>query len=142
MKSRGNFIRSWLTPRGGFSTGQEDSLLPAPGCAGAPLYAGKGVSRAGFAGPRHGQDHIVSGDQAEIAVIGLRRVNEEGWRSSGSERRSYLAADVAALADAGDDNPALCLAQDFDGASKGFGQSLFEGGRQCRQPGLLGGDGA
>ena len=51
-------------------------------------------------------------------------------------------ADVAAFAHAGNDDPAGGGANRLDGAGKGGGKAVFEGGQQRLQPGALGEDGA
>ena len=60
-----------------------------------------------LARPRHGDDGVVLGDHAEIAVIGFRRMDEEGRRAGRGERGGDLGADMAAFADAGDDDAAV-----------------------------------
>ena len=62
------------------------------------------VQLGGFAGPGHGNDRVVLGDHAEVAVIGFRRMDEQGRRAGGGQRGGDLGADMAALADAGDDD--------------------------------------
>ena len=58
--------------------------------------------------PRVGdrQHDVVLGHHAEVAVAGLGRMDEERRRAGRGERRRDLAADVAALAHAHDDDPA------------------------------------
>ena len=64
------------------------------------------LSSAALARPRHGDDRVVAGDHAEIAVIGFGRMDEEGRRAGRGQRRGDLRADMAALADAGHDDAA------------------------------------
>ena len=59
-----------------------------------------------LAGPREGEDHVVAGDHAEIAVARLARMHEGRRRAGGRERAGHLHADMAAFAHAGDDHPA------------------------------------
>lgn len=91
-----------------------------------------------LARPRHGDDGIVPGDHAEVAVIGFGRVDEERRCAGRGECRGQLRADMTALADAGDDDAAFDLRHHVDGARERFGQSVFERSRQRRDTGLLG----
>ena len=67
-----------------------------------------------LAGPRQRKDHIVGGDHAEIAMAGFGSMNEERRRASGSEGRCHLLADVAGLAETGDDEASLGVTHEFD----------------------------
>ncbi len=60
----------------------------------------------GFARPGERHDRVVAGDHAEIAVARLARMHEIGGRSGRGEGGRDLAADMAALAHAGDDHAA------------------------------------
>ena len=82
------------------------------------------------------------GDHAEIAVIGLGRMDEEGRRAGRGQRRGDLRADMAAFADAGDDDPAVDRRQHLDGLRERLGQPVVEGRGQRRKAGLLDGHGA
>ena len=48
-----------------------------------------------LAGPRQRQDDVVARHHAEVAVRGLGRVHEEGWRAGRGEGRRNLLADMA-----------------------------------------------
>src|SRR5690606_11845534 len=52
---------------------------------------------------------------AEVAVRGLRRVQEEGGGARRGEGRRQLGADMPRLADAGDDQPARTRLDEADG---------------------------
>ena len=63
-------------------------------------------------GPGQGKQYVVGSDHAEVAVRGLGRVYEKGWAAGRGKGGRDLLADVAALADAGDDDAAASRAQD------------------------------
>ena len=69
-----------------------------------------------LAGPGDGEDHVLARDHAEIAVARLGRMHEEGRRAGRGEGGGDLLADVAALADAGDDDAAARSLEDADTA--------------------------
>ena len=92
-----------------------------------------------LARPRHGQHDIAAGDHAEIAVVGLGRMHEKRRCAGGGERRGDLRADMSALADAGDDDPALDVRQKVDRPRERLGQSVVEGLGQRRKAGLFDG---
>jgi hypothetical protein len=79
-----------------------------------------------------GQHHkgiVVAGDHAEIAVAGFARMNEQRRRSGRGERRRHLAADVARLTHAADDDAAAHRVEEIDGGD----ESLAEIRCQYRQ---------
>ena len=59
---------------------------------------------------------VVLADRAEIAVDGFGRVQEPGRRAGARERRRNLPADEAGLAHAGDDDAAVAVEEQLDGA--------------------------
>ena len=63
-----------------------------------------------LAGPGQRDDDVVRRDHAEIAVAGFGGVDEEGRRAGRGQRRGDLARDMAGLAQPGDDDAALGLA--------------------------------
>ena len=75
-----------------------------------------------LARPGEGEDHVVAGDHAEIAVARLARMHEGGRRAGGRERACHLHADMAALAHAGDDHPAAAGADE----ANSFGEAVDE----------------
>ena len=91
-----------------------------------------------LARPRHGDDGVVPGDHAEIAVIGFRGMDKESRRAGRGQRRRDLRSDMAAFADAGDDDPAFDPRDHVDGLGERRGQSVLEGlGKGCN-PRLFG----
>ena len=80
-------------------------------------------------------------DHAEIAMIGLGRMHEEGRRSGGRQRRRDLGADMAAFADAGHDDAARDPGNQFDRMGERLGKPVLQGGSQSGDARLLGGDG-
>ena len=118
------------------------AVMAISGMSQRRVYSTRLLQFAGLARPRQRQHHVVAGDHAEVAVAGLGRMDEEGRRAGRGERGGDLAADMAALAHAGDDDPAGGGADDLDGAGEGGGEPVFEGGEQRVEPGALGGDGA
>ena len=68
-------------------------------------------------------------DHAEIAVAGLPRMDPQGRRAGGSQRRRDLPRDMAALAHAGDDDPAGDAGQHIDRA----GEAAVKPGGQIHQ---------
>ena len=70
-----------------------------------------------LAGVGDGEHDVGARDHAEIAVARLGGMQEEGGRAGAGERRGDLAGDVAGLAHAGDDHPAL--AGQADAAGRG-----------------------
>ena len=73
-------------------------------------------------------------------MIGLHRMHEEGRRAGRGKRRGDLGADMAALAHAGDDDPAADRGNQLDGAGEGFGKAVLQRVGQRCDAGLLGGD--
>ena len=73
---------------------------------------------------------VVAGDHAEIAVRGLARMHEIGWRAGGRERGRHFQPDMAALAHAGNDDPAVAGAQDLHRLGEAVDQL---GGERCMQ---------
>ena len=89
------------------------SVLSAPGGHGHQRHLetpgiGDEIGKLGRL-PRPGkrQNHILRRDHAEIAVACLGRMHELGRRSGGRKRGGDLLPDMAALAHAGHDDPAL-----------------------------------
>ena len=64
-----------------------------------------------LAAVRQRDDHVFRLDDAEVAVRGFGRVEEEGGRAGARQRRRNLAADDPRLAHAGDDHAAAALEQ-------------------------------
>ena len=67
------------------------------------------------AGVGQGEDHVVLGDHAHVAVAGLGRMHEEGGGAGAGQGSGDLLADVTGLAHADDDDPALAGQQQFAG---------------------------
>ena len=61
----------------------------------------------GLAGVRQCQQHIRRRDHADVAMTGLRGMQKKRRGSGACKRRRDLVADMAGLAHAGDDNPAV-----------------------------------
>ncbi len=61
----------------------------------------------GRAGVRQGQDDVVPGNHAHVAMAGFRRVDEEGRGTGACQGRGNLVADVPGLAHAEHDHAAL-----------------------------------
>ena len=64
------------------------------------------------------EDRIPGPDHAEIAVTCLDGMNELSRRAGGRQSGRDLAADMTALADPGDDDPATHRGECADGASR------------------------
>ncbi|ENN87391.1 hypothetical protein RHSP_27296 [Rhizobium freirei PRF 81] len=79
-----------------------------------------------FATPGYGDDDVVLRDHAEIAVIGLDRMDEESRRARGGQTCGKLVADMAALADTGDNDAAADVADDLHRAAEGLGQTVAQ----------------
>ena len=73
------------------------------------------ASSRAFAGIRQGEDRVVDADHAEIAVARLGRMDELRRGAGRGQRRGDLARDMAAFADAGDDQPAAHRGADIEG---------------------------
>ena len=86
----------------------------------------------GFARVRERQHRVLARDHPEIAVARLGRMDEERRRAGGGERRRDLARDVAALAHAGDDDPAAHLLEPIDGRHEDAVERPAEG-VDCRR---------
>ncbi len=104
----------------------------------APRIGDDTLEFLAFARPRQGDDGVIPGDHAEIAVIGLRRMDKEGRRAGRGECGRDLRADMTALADACDDDAAIDLRHKVDGLRERLGQSVLECGGQSRDSGLFG----
>ena len=85
-----------------------------------------------LAGVRQHQQRVGIGDHAEIAVARLRRVNEERRRPGRGEGRSHLVGDVAALAHAGDHDPAPGGREDLGRLDEAPRQRLREPRKRAR----------
>ena len=72
----------------------------------------------GFAGVRQGDEHVVGGDHAEVAVAGFGRMHEEAGRAGARERGRELAGDMPGFADARYHHAALASEQEFDRAGE------------------------
>jgi hypothetical protein len=62
----------------------------------------------------NGQQDVLAGEHAEVAVNGFGRMHEKGRRAGGGQRGGDLAGDVAGFADAGDDDPARAVEDHAD----------------------------
>ncbi len=90
-----------------------------------------------LARPRQRQDEVIARDHAEIAVRGFARMHEEGRRAGRGKGRGDLLADVAALADAGDDDPALDGDETANRICERLGERTVDFGRKLRQAFVL-----
>jgi hypothetical protein len=75
-------------------------------------------------------------------MIGFRRMHEMRRRPGGSHRGGDLRTDMAALADAGHDDPSGDRTEGFDRPREGFTQPVVERASKSLEPGFLGLDGA
>ena len=75
-------------------------------------------------------------------MVGLRRMHEEGRRAGRGERGGDLGADMPALADAGDDDPAPDRGNQLYGAGESFGKAVVQRFGKSRDARLFGGDGS
>ena len=66
------------------------------------------------------------GNHAKIAMIGFGRMDKERRRAGRGERCCNLRADMPALADTGDNHPALASRQRLDCRRKRLGQAIVE----------------
>jgi CBS domain-containing protein len=108
----------------------------------APRIGDDTVQLDRFPRPRHGDDGVVTRDHAQIAVIGFRRMDEEGRGARRGKRGRELRADMAALADAGDDHPSGNARNRFDRVRERLGKPVVEGRRECGDAGLFGTQGS
>ena len=106
----------------------------------APGIGDDALELGALAGPGHGDDGVVLGDHAEVAMIGLRRMHEEGRRAGRGKRRGDLGADMAAFADAGDDDAAPDRRNQLDGAGESIGKAVVQGFGKRGYARLFGGD--
>ncbi len=83
-----------------------------------------------LAGPRQGHDDIVGRDHAEIAMAGLCGMDEESWCSRRGEGRGDLAADMAGLAEACDDQAAPSLEDQVGGGNESRAEIGLQRGGQ------------
>ena len=98
-----------------------------------PLDEGQqGDQFPGLAGIGQGQDHIVLGDHAQVAMAGLAGVNEKSGRASAGQSRRDLVGDVPRFPHAKGRHPSLAVQ---DGATGG-GETLIDA-RFQRAHGLL-----
>ena len=88
-----------------------------------------GKNFRGLAGVGNGEHDVGGGDHAKVAVRGLARVHEEGGGAGAGEGGGDLAADVAALAHAGDDDAPLA----GEHQTAGIGELPVEARRQRLQ---------
>ncbi len=84
----------------------------------APRIGDEIAELDGLAGPGEGENDVVAGDHAEIAVARLAGVHEIGWRPRGGEGARDFLPDMAALAHAGDDDAAAAAADHGDGVGE------------------------
>jgi hypothetical protein len=89
----------------------------------------RGLARVG-----QGQNRVVLGNHAEIAVAGFAGVDVEGRRSGRCQRGGNLPRDVTALAHAGHHGPATRLRQSLDGSCR----QSFRLDAQDASPGVQG----
>jgi hypothetical protein len=83
------------------------------------LGVGQHVSKLhGLTGPREEDEHVVRCDHAEIAVAGFRRMHEIGGGASRCHGRRNLAANMPALANAGNDHTTVAASDKFDGVNE------------------------
>ena len=75
-----------------------------------------------------GNDRVVGGDHAHIAVTGLAGVDEESGGAGAGQGRGNLARDVSRFAHARDDDPAAGLQQQLAGALEICADTLLQGG--------------
>ena len=94
------------------------------------------LDRLARPGQRH--DDVVRRDHAEVAVARLARMHEIGGRAGRGEGRGDLAADMAGLAHAGDDQAAACACADqFDRGDERLRRARRGSPRpapRCRRP--------
>ena len=102
--------------------------LEAAGIVGEILQFG------GLARPGQRHDHIVGRDHAEVAMARLAGMHEIGGSAGGGEGRRDLAADMAGLSHAADDQPPVRLADHFDRSDKGLSESVMDRRRQRGHP--------
>jgi hypothetical protein len=77
----------------------------------------------------NGNQGIVGGDHAEVAVRRFGRMHEQRRRAGRGQRGGDLAADVAGFADAGHDDAPLAVQQQGDGLHHAvvIGQARVQG---------------
>ena len=93
-----------------------------------------------FPGVRDGKHGVGACDHPEVAVTGLRRMQEEGRGTGAGKRGGDLARDVAGLSHAGDDDPSLAAQTDAAGLCEApiqarqqrFDRLGFDGQRAAR----------
>ena len=133
----------------GFRDGKADVRLPAEGRGGFRGHAddrdaealgiGDEVRELGrLAGPGQRQDGVVRVDHAEVAVARLAGVDVVGGRAGRSEGGRHLAGDVARLAHAGDDDPALRRRDELDGGDEALAEPVLDGAHEHLEPVALG----
>ena len=69
----------------------------------------------GLSGVAQGEDDIVGGHHAEIAVVDVKWVDEEGWCAGAGEGGSDFSSDVSAFAYTGNDDLSGAVKHHFDG---------------------------
>ena len=100
----------------------------------APRIVDQVLELRGLARPRQRHDQVVGRDHAEVAVARLARMHEIGGRAGRGEGRRDLAADVARLAHAGDDQPALGGADAIDRGDERAAEPVADRGRERGDP--------
>jgi hypothetical protein len=87
-----------------------------------------------FAGPGKGQNRIVAGDHAKIAVTGLDGMHEIGRGAGRGQRGRDLRADMTALADACHDDTPGNAGKQLDRLGERRRQTIVQGLRQRAEP--------
>ncbi len=95
----------------------------------------------GLAGPGQGDQHVIRRDHAEIAMAGLGSMHEKRRGAGGGEGGGELAADMPALAHAGDDDPPARILDQPHRPLDTFAERAVQGIEQGGQPGRLDGEG-
>ena len=91
-----------------------------------------------LAGPGQRQDDVVRVDHAEVAVARLAGMDVVGGRAGRGEGGGDLAADMARLAHAGDDDPALRGCDELDGGDEALAEPVLDGAHEHLEPVALG----
>ena len=81
---------------------------------------------------RKGDDDILGGDHAQVAVRGFSGMDEVCGGAGAGERGGDLATNVAGLADAGDDDASVTIQNALDGFDEGGVHAVGEGAYRVR----------
>jgi hypothetical protein len=103
----------FLGERGGFVAGDGDQLA-----AEALHQRHDGQQLVVLARIGNGDQHVVAGDHAQVAMHGLGGMDEIGRGAGAGEGGGQLARDVAGLADAADDDAAATFQDQRDGGAE------------------------